>query len=50
MRYVDEFLGIDDSDDTYAPENRLDSHYCKHGTYIGPPGGADILCGECESE
>lgn len=39
----------DDRDDTYDPENRLPSHYCEaHGTYIGPPGGADILCGPCE--
>jgi len=24
--------------------------YCKHGTYIGDPWGADYLCGRCESE
>ena len=21
---------------------------CKHGTYIGTPGGPDYLCGQCE--
>lgn len=25
------------------------SNYCKHGSYIGTPGGADYLCGACES-
>lgn len=38
----------DDRDDTYDPEFRLESDYCIHGTYIGPPSGADILCGYCE--
>lgn len=23
-------------------------NYCKHGTFIGPPQGADYLCGFCE--
>ena len=23
--------------------------YCKHGTFIGDPFGADYLCGSCES-
>ena len=23
--------------------------YCKHGTYIGYPGGADYMCGACEN-
>lgn len=22
--------------------------YCKHGTYVGTPGGADYICGACE--
>ena len=26
-----------------------DEDYCKHGTYIGDPYGADYLCGYCES-
>jgi hypothetical protein len=39
----------DDRDDTYDPEFRQESDYCRdHGTYIGPPSGADILCGYCE--
>lgn len=24
------------------------STYCKHGTYIGTPGGPDLMCGACE--
>ena len=24
------------------------STFCKHGTYIGTPGGPDILCQRCE--
>jgi hypothetical protein len=43
--------GIDDDrDDTYDPEFRMPDHYCKHGNYIGPPSGADIMCGACEME
>lgn len=39
----------DDRDDTYDPEFRQDTDYCEpHGTYIGPPGGADIMCMDCE--
>jgi hypothetical protein len=38
----------DDRDDTYDPEFRQEIDYCIHGTYIGPPSGADILCGYCE--
>lgn len=29
-------------------EDRIPSPYCKHGTYIGYPGGPDYLCGPCE--
>lgn len=39
---------LDDRDDTYDPEFRQESDYCIHGTYIGPPSGADFLCGYCE--
>ncbi len=38
-----------DRDDTYDPEFRMEQDYCEHGTYIGPPSGADFLCGWCES-
>ena len=24
------------------------NNYCKHGTYIGTPSGADYICGACE--
>jgi hypothetical protein len=29
-------------------EDRIPAPYCKHGTYIGYPGGPDYLCGPCE--
>lgn len=53
MTYYDSYAefqrDLDDRDDTYDPEFRQESDYCRdHGTYIGPPGGADILCGYCE--
>jgi len=25
------------------------SHYCRHGSYIGDPYGADYMCGACEN-
>lgn len=31
-------------------EDGIPSPYCKHGTYIGYPGGPDYLCGPCEME
>ena len=31
----------------YFTEDR-ESVYCKHGTYVGYPGGADYICGFCE--
>lgn len=34
----------EDTDTYYADETT----YCKHGTYIGTPGGPDIMCGACE--
>lgn len=36
----------DEDSDTYftSPDT-----YCKHGSYIGTPGGPEILCGACES-
>ncbi len=30
------------------PQDRQDPRYCKHGTFIGGPGGPDYLCGPCE--
>lgn len=32
-------------DQYYASQGR---YYCKHGVYIGSPGGADYMCGACE--
>ena len=26
-----------------------DRNYCRHGNYIGSPGGPDYMCGYCES-
>lgn len=37
-------LHDEDSGQLYAD----DSTYCEHGTYIGTPGGPDLLCGACE--
>jgi hypothetical protein len=45
--YVDEFLGIDDRDDTYDPEFRDPDGYCEHGRYVGGC-GADLMCFDCE--
>ncbi len=43
----------DDSD--YGPDDGLDDYsrthggmYCRHGTYLGTPGGADLMCAACE--
>lgn len=30
-------------------EDRIPSPYCRHGNYIGYPGGPDYLCGYCEA-
>lgn len=51
---MDEILDeMDDSD--YGPDDGLDDYsrnhggiYCKHGVYLGTPGGADLMCGACE--
>lgn len=34
----------EDTDTFYSDE----SCYCKHGKYVGTPGGPDILCLDCE--
>lgn len=41
---TDTYYGLDyvDEDDDF------DRYHCVHGTYIGTPGGPDILCGWCE--
>lgn len=41
---TDTYYGLDyvDEDDDF------DRYHCPHGTYIGTPGGPDILCGWCE--
>lgn len=36
------------STEEYFAEDR-DIVYCKHGTYIGYPGGPDYICGACEN-
>ena len=35
------------STEEYFVEDR-DQVYCKHGTYVGYPGGPDYICGACE--
>jgi len=30
------------------PTDDYDLTHCKHGTYIGYPGGPDYMCGRCE--
>lgn len=34
---------------TLSDDIRPRSGYCQHGTYVGLPGGADLMCGYCES-
>lgn len=38
---------VDDTD--FGDDGRYGGNYCKHGTYIGTPGGADFMCGACEA-
>lgn len=35
------------STEEYFAEDR-DQVYCKHGSYVGYPGGPDYICGACE--
>lgn len=41
---TDTYYGLDyvDEDDDF------DRYHCVHGTYIGTPGGPDLMCGWCE--
>jgi hypothetical protein len=36
-----------ETDDQYFQSRG--EYYCKHGVYIGSPGGPDYMCGRCES-
>lgn len=45
MSLRDTDLYDEDTDTLYRDDNT----YCKHGTYIGTPGGPDLLCHWCES-
>jgi hypothetical protein len=38
----------DETDDQYYQSRG--EYYCKHGVYVGSPGGADHMCGRCEME
>jgi len=44
-REVDD--GPDDGLDDYSRSHG--GRYCEHGTYLGTPGGADLMCGACEA-
>jgi hypothetical protein len=35
-----------ETDDQYYQSRG--EYYCKHGVYVGSPGGADYMCGRCE--
>ena len=45
----------DEETDTYYghsyvdEDDDFDNYHCAHGTYIGTPGGPDLMCGWCES-
>ena len=38
---------LDDGDE--PDDGTWGGSYCRHGTYIGTPGGADFMCGACEA-
>lgn len=40
-------VGTPGSDSEYFAED-YDSVHCRHGRFIGYPGGADFICGLCE--
>ena len=42
-----ETVGTPGSDSEYFAED-YDRVHCKHGRFIGYPGGADFICPECE--
>jgi hypothetical protein len=44
----DTYYGDEDAERAAYPDLRNDSHYCKHGNYIGTPYGADYMCHWCE--
>ncbi len=46
----DTYYGDEDAEIQATPELQESRFYCKHGNYIGTPGGADYMCGLCESE
>jgi hypothetical protein len=37
---------LDDGDE--PDDGTYGGSYCRHGVYVGTPGGADYMCGRCE--
>jgi len=46
MSATSEYIPVS-NDDGYFIDDR-DSVYCKHGNYVGYPGGIDYICHACE--
>lgn len=45
-----DYIPSDELDDGDEPDDGTwGGSYCRHGTYIGTPGGADYMCGACEA-
>ncbi len=48
MSIRDTELYDEDTDTIYGQDPYDARCYCKHGNYVGTPGGPDIMCGACE--